>query len=674
MYSQGGTCITSVEFCTDFGYTYASELDSSAEVGPDYGCMATQLNVQWFHFQITQPGDLELSITNTDGFGTGYDVDFVVYGPFGDQFTPCTAQLTAANIVDCSYSTGTIEVSNLINTNIGEYYLMAISNFSNTPTDISMNQTGGIAAASCININDCFGYFDNSNTAQCDSLSNSYNYQGDFIAFNTPTTGELIIKNCNGDSLIFSAPFSDTTSFSFSGNSSGGNCSLLAYFTDSLQCSSNGTYLIPSGCICNSTGYNFNLTANVQNTCTSDCFGEVSVTPIGGVSPYSYSWQNFPNDTSSVLDSLCVGAYSVVVTDSNGCVLQMDTTVIPSYSIDNISVSSCDSATNYYLLTGDFISNSAPSSGLLIVYTSNGDTLIYSSPFSDTTSFTFASSSLGQISSVSAYFTDNSNCEIEQMFVEPVLCNCNASIYNFSLSPIDGVTCLGNCVGEASVSVTGGTPPYQYTWYDPFFQTTAIANNLCVGDYFVEVTDSLGCSLTENVIIDTASVSNNYSISGTQSIVSGGSVPICVNDTAGVIQSYLWSTGEQSQCILVSPTQTSYYTVQISFCGGNITDSVLVLVDSVNNILSSSIAIQTLIFPNPATDELNLKIDITRDFTADVVIIDGVGRLLLTNPLKLTKGKNFHKIDLGSAGISSGLYYLKIRTKEGESIKTFVVK
>jgi hypothetical protein len=52
------------------------------------------------------------------------------------------------------------------------------------------------------------------------------------------------------------------------------------------------------------------------------------------------------------------------------------------------------------------------------------------------------------------------------------------------------VTCYGGDDGQATVSVTGGVPPYTYLWSDG--QTTATAGGLAAGNYSVTVTDNDG--------------------------------------------------------------------------------------------------------------------------------------------------------------------------------------
>ena len=63
-----------------------------------------------------------------------------------------------------------------------------------------------------------------------------------------------------------------------------------------------------------------NFSSSIQTTdvtCYGDRNGVVSITPSGGAPPYSYSWDN--GLTSSYVDTLGGGTYSIVVIDANGC-------------------------------------------------------------------------------------------------------------------------------------------------------------------------------------------------------------------------------------------------------------------------------------------------------------------------------------------------------------------
>lgn len=57
------------------------------------------------------------------------------------------------------------------------------------------------------------------------------------------------------------------------------------------------------------------------------------------------------------------------------------------------------------------------------------------------------------------------------------------------------------CIGTGTAVVTGGVPPYQYSWNDPNNQTSVTATGLCPGLYKVSVVDSNQCSQYRTIIV-----------------------------------------------------------------------------------------------------------------------------------------------------------------------------
>ncbi|NQZ69151.1 MAG: SprB repeat-containing protein, partial [Lentisphaeria bacterium] len=99
------------------------------------------------------------------------------------------------------------------------------------------------------------------------------------------------------------------------------------------------------------------------------------------------------------------------------------------------------------------------------------------------------------------------------------------------------VICNGDCNGTATVTGTGGSPysfgdPYTYIW-TPSGQTTQSVTGLCAGTYMVTVTDSLGVSAQDTVVISqypvlTAAITSSIDVScfgmcdGSASVLASG--------------------------------------------------------------------------------------------------------------------------------------------------------
>jgi len=123
------------------------------------------------------------------------------------------------------------------------------------------------------------------------------------------------------------------------------------------------------------------------------------------------------------------------------------------------------------------------------------------------------------------------------------------------------------CIGEASISVSGGSPGYTYEWTTSPVQNTATAVNLCQGPYTVEVTDQNGCIITQVVTVDnipgfTLSATsvdaecNGFATGSIDLTVTGGAAPF----------TYAWSNGSVLQDI--SGIEAGTYTVTVTGSDG----------------------------------------------------------------------------------------------------------
>lgn len=163
-YAQGAFCADvngengADPFCSITGVVFpncnASNPDcvSSAESGPNYGCLGSQPFPAWYFLRINDAGTLQFVISqsqNEDGTGNQLDVDYICYGPFADPISPCQASLTAGNTIDCSFSGSATETMTIPNAVAGDYYLVLITNFSQQTGFISFQQTTGTGSTDC---------------------------------------------------------------------------------------------------------------------------------------------------------------------------------------------------------------------------------------------------------------------------------------------------------------------------------------------------------------------------------------------------------------------------------------------------------------------------------------------------------------------------------------------
>ncbi|MEP7265573.1 MAG: T9SS type A sorting domain-containing protein [Bacteroidota bacterium] len=157
---------------------------------------------------------------------------------------------------------------------------------------------------------------------------------------------------------------------------------------------------------------------------------------------------------------------------------------------------------------------------------------------------------------------------------------------NFSCTTtidIDNTECYPNCMGVATVHVTGGTPPYSYNWSKPsgeFYQDTQTATGLCGGTYTVIVFDNNGNTSTCEATLSGGREFTLPDLSDVDLMFSGYCSPFCngyinVNPDPGPQSNYtyLWNTGQTTAlitglCGYSDEDPAGFYTVHVTDAGG----------------------------------------------------------------------------------------------------------
>ncbi|MFM9985361.1 MAG: choice-of-anchor L domain-containing protein [Flavobacteriales bacterium] len=297
-----------------------------------------------------------------------------------------------------------------------------------------------------------------------------------------------------------------------------------------------------------------NLSAIVQDEeqifdlqCTGDNNGQIVADVTGGTPGYTYSWtdqNNLPiGGDVNTITGLIAGQYCLSVLDTQGCT----DTLCYEITEPELPLTYTDSLSLYYEDAYN-ISCFNANDGYIEIEISGGVP-----PYN--LDWTGAGTIDGQLSQsglgeghYEVLVTDANSCAflIEWDLTQPT---------QIVIDPIDVVQplCDNACNGTVDVTVTGGEPGYSYDWSGPnnFNSTDEDLSGLCEGDYSLEVTDMMGCSqLTTVSIIDplplSATIADQYNCgNGTMdlcALASGGTTPYA----------YAWSTGETTNCIVVS--------------------------------------------------------------------------------------------------------------------------
>ncbi|MBN4051348.1 T9SS type A sorting domain-containing protein [bacterium AH-315-M05] len=85
-----------------------------------------------------------------------------------------------------------------------------------------------------------------------------------------------------------------------------------------------------------STSCNFYYSLNITNTCISQCNGSATINVFGGTTPYTYSWNTNPVQTTATAQNLCTGMYNVIVDDAAGSQASVDILIDSVYCGSNL--------------------------------------------------------------------------------------------------------------------------------------------------------------------------------------------------------------------------------------------------------------------------------------------------------------------------------------------------
>ncbi len=247
--------------------------------------------------------------------------------------------------------------------------------------------------------------------------------------------------------------------------------------------------------------------SSTEVTCFGDNNGTASANAIGGIAPYTYSWNDPSNQSTSTANGLAAGTYLVQVTDDVGCIAFESVTISePLELINNISI----------------INTSCGMSNGLAISNIQGGTQPYTFSWDDPNNQNTPTAVNLPSGNFNLTVVDANNCLLNSA-VE--ILNSDSLIVNVQVTH---ETCLNQADGNIITSITQGNSPFSYLWSTG--DTTSFLNGLTAGEYMLNVSDSLDCSAllvipietdNQNCVVIPTAISPNGDGSNDQWIISG---------------------------------------------------------------------------------------------------------------------------------------------------------
>jgi hypothetical protein len=341
-----------------------------------------------------------------------------------------------------------------------------------------------------------------------------------------------------------------TTGYTYLWDASAGNQTTDTAFTLAAGAytvtvtDANGCTAIEVATVTNPNGPQVTV-VGVDLLCFADSNGTATATITGGTAPFVYTWTN--GDTGPNADSLAAGNYSVNVIDAASCGGSAVVTINEPTAItatDSLVMVDCNGNT-----TGEAIVTPA------------GGTPNYTFDW-------FGADPNGLAAGTWPYtITDANGCVYSDSVVitEPTVLAATSSVTD--------VVCNADSTGTASITIVGGTAGYSTDW----FGMDAAA--LPAGTFTYVVTDTNGCSYTDSVTIaePTALTSNTDSIAADCGTSNGTGWVTVGGGTPGY--SYLWdaNAGNQTTDTATNLAAGVYYITVTDTNGCSITDSATVI-------------------------------------------------------------------------------------------------
>lgn len=567
-------------------------------------------------FEVPQPGNYRIDVTDNNGCVTN--------SAFVDM-TACTspcATLVMGGGISSNYNGADISCANASDGSIeitptgGNYPYTYSWSHDGTLTDSIATGLG--QASYTVTVTDADGCTIDTTISLTEPSQLFGNVNGNGPLCSGDSTGLVWANNIGGGTLPYTYTWSNgvvgTNDTIFNLPAGGYGVTI----TDANGCSTTA-----SGSIGDPPALNGNFTTVNDATCEGINDGDATIVATGGTGAYSYTWAHDAALITGTASNLGVGTYYVTITDDNGCTYEDSVAIGATLVVSATSVVTdvnCFGGNDGEILVTPLTSGGAPNLPYSYTWTPNTTEITNNATGLTAGNYLYTvTDNVGCIYIDSAMVNQPDSLIITNISATDVLCNgdttgtitvsaangaggytydwgngntdstlmnVGAGTYTVTVSDANGctdsltitlsqppaivanqtvtpVSCNGFTDGTAMVAPTGGSGTFGYAWStNPATDTMAMVSGLAAGQYFVTITDSLGCSIIETVDVTepAALVANTNAVDQTCFNINDGVASAA--PTGGTAPyTYAWDNGGTTDTLTGLSAGTYFVTV-----------------------------------------------------------------------------------------------------------------